>query len=435
MLAADDARTLLAVDAGTSMGELLRRYWMPIVAVSELDDRPIRPVRVLGEDLVLYRTRAGALGLIARYCQHRGFDLAYGTVEEQGLRCSYHGWLYDPAGRCLEQPYESRANPGSTFKDRIRAPSYPVIEKAGLVWAYLGPEPAPLLPDWAGFHTPGYTLIAFAEIGASWVQIMEGFYDPVHIEWLHDRWSYRLSGAEVPPSRPRHTAFRWHDFDYGVVFQRQLEGSDRWLADRTIVFPNVDAAAGQGSYLSWYVPIDDRNTLAVFWLTFTSWNSPRGRVLVPPDPELVQDRIPAYRVTATATPGTELGTHLISQDFVAWMGPGAQVDRTKEHLGESDRGVIMFRKQLFEQARIASQGRDPLGVIRDPAVNQRIMLPGPRANYGKQREGFPGMVGDKDPLVAMFLPFEPPQAIQDELERVMPSLVAGLRPNWWRRRT
>lgn len=434
MLAAEDARTLLAVDAGTPMGELLRRYWMPIAAVSELDDRPVRPVRLLGEDLVLYRTRTGTLGLIARYCQHRGFDLAHGMIEDDGLRCSYHGWLFDPAGRCLEQPFEIRVNPASTFKDRIRTPSYAVQEKAGLVWAYLGPAPAPLVPDWAGFHMPGYTIIAFAEIPAHWVQIMEGFYDPVHAEWLHDRWSYRLNKSDAPATRPRHTAFRWHDFDYGVVFQRQLEGTDRWLADRTVVFPNIDGAAGQGSYLSWYVPIDERRTLAAFWLTFTSWQGPRGRVLVPPDPDLTQDRIPSYRVTL-GEPGAELGTHLISQDLVAWTSPGAQVDRTQEHLGESDRGIIMFRKKLFDQAEAVRRGGDPLGVIRDPAVNQKIVLPGPRANYGKQREGFPGMAGDEDPLVAMFLPFDVPPAMKDELERVMPSLVAGLRPNWWRRRS
>src|SRR5882724_12191994 len=120
MLSAEQNRALTEVGAGTPMGELLRRYWMPIAAVAELDDRPTKPVRLLGEDLVLYRDKSGTYGLLDRHCAHRQFDLSFGMIEEHGLRCSYHGWRYDESGRCLEQPFEETVNPGSTFKDKVR---------------------------------------------------------------------------------------------------------------------------------------------------------------------------------------------------------------------------------------------------------------------------------------------------------------------------
>ena len=444
MLNGEEAKTLAEVSAGTLIGELLRRYWMPIASVSELDERPIVPVRLLGTDLVLYKDRSSTYGLLGRWCPHRHFDLSYGMTEDCGIRCSYHGWRFNEAGACLEQPFEERVNPKSTFKDRIRTESYQVRAKAGLLWAYLGPAPAPLLPDWAGFYTHGYQLIAFAHLPCNWIQMMEGAYDPVHLEWLHDRWPYRLTGREIPTRRPRHTAFRWLDFEYGVVFQRKLEGSDEWQADRTVVFPNLDGAAGQGWNLNWFVPIDDTNTVVVYFLTLTSWKTPAGRVLIPPKSAVKQERIPSFRkhisldgeVGLTKELAKEIGAHLQSQDYAAWLGSGALVDRTLEHLSDTDTGVIMFRQKLLEQARIVVEGGDPIGVIRDPEKNRRIFLPGARRNYGLRREGFPGATsgGNDDVLFQHFLPSGAPQEIKDEATRVMSSLVEGLRPDWWKKK-
>jgi 5,5'-dehydrodivanillate O-demethylase len=433
----EDAEALAGVRAGTPVGDLLRRYWMPIAAEAELAERPIRPVRLLGEDLVLYRDKSGGLGLVGRSCPHRGFDLAYATVEACGIRCSYHGWRFDAEGRCLEQPFEEAASSGGGFRDRVRATAYPVVSKAGLVWAYLGPPPAPLLPDWAGFYSPGYTLVSLLFVPCHWLQIMEGFYDPVHVEWLHDRWSYHLNGRPVPQRRPRHTAFRWLDFEHGVVFQRKLEGSDRWLADRTVVFPNVDGAGGQGWYLTWVVPVDDTATLVAYRLTITSWKTPLGQVLVPPNRRVEQERVPAYRVHASpdpeARPTRDLGSHLVSQDVVSWLGLGRRVDRSREHLGETDRGVAMFRRKLLAEARVAAQGGDPQGVIRDPAKNHRIALPGARRGYGVRGEGLPGLVGEGDVMFRAFLPHGIPREIEEEVDKAMSALVAGLRPDWWKR--
>ena len=266
---------------------------------------------------------------------------------------------------------------------------------------------------------------------------MEGFYDPVHIEWLHDRWSYRLHGREVPTRRPRHTAFRWLDFEYGVVFQRKLEGSDNgWRIERC-VFPNVDGAGGQGWYLTWVVPVDDARTIMVYRLTITSWKTPYGQVMIPPKPRVEQERVPAYRKHASlepeAGPTKDFGSHLVSQDYASWLGPGPLLDRTREHLGETDRGIIMFREKLLEQARIVAEGGDPQGVIRDPQKNRKITLPGARKGYGVRGEGLPGLTGDEDVMFRAFLPFEVPEHIKDEVEMAMSSLVKGLRPDWWKR--
>jgi 5,5'-dehydrodivanillate O-demethylase len=437
MLNRDDAEALSQVSAGTPIGELLRRYWIPVAAIDELGAKPILPVRVLGEDLVLYRDKSGTFGLLERRCPHRQFDLSYGMIEDCGIRCSYHGWRFDERGRCLEQPFEETVNPDSTFKERIRSRAYPVQEKAGLVWTYLGPEPGSLLPDWAGFSSPGFTVVSFLHLPCNWVQVMEGFYDPVHIEWLHDRWSYRLHGREIPARRPKHTAFRWLDFEYGVVFQRKLLGSDQWLADRTVVFPNIDAAGGQGWYLTWIVPVDDVHTMMVYRLTITSWKTPHGQVMIPPKPRVEQERIPSYRKYASlepqAGPTKDFRSHLVSQDYASWLGPGPIFDRTREHLGETDRGVLMFRQRLFEQARVVAEGGDPLGVIRDPEKNRKITLPGARKGYGVRGEGLPGLTGEEDVMFRAFLPFEVPEHIKGEDETAMSSMVKGLRPDWWKR--
>jgi 5,5'-dehydrodivanillate O-demethylase len=437
VLDADTAKRLVEVGARTPVGELLRRYWLPIAAEKEFDEQTIRPLRVLGEDLVVYRDLSGGYGLIDRHCPHRGFDLAFGSVEERGIRCNHHGWRFDEGGNCLEQPFEETVHPASTFKARIKTRSYAVCAKAGLLWAYLGPEPAPLIPDWAGFYGPGVTVVAFLHVPCNWVQVMEGFYDPVHVEWLHDRWSYRLNGGEVPPRRPTHTAFRWLDFEYGVVFQRKLSGSDRWLADRTVVFPNLDGAGGQGSYLTWVVPMDEENTLLVYRHTITSWKTPLGQVMVPLDRGTEPEPTFAYRKRATldanAPVPADFGSHLVSQDYASWLGPGAIVDRTREHLGESDRGIIMFREKLLEQAELVARGGDPRGVIRDPATNHKIVLPGARRGYGVRGEGLPGLVGDDDVMLRAFLPFDVPEAVKSAVDAAMSRLVEGLRPDWWKR--
>ena len=148
-------RMLMEVSSGTPMGELLRRYWMPIAAVSEFENTETKPIRLLGEDLVLYKDLSGTFGLIERHCAHRRADLAHGFVEKCGLRCNYHGWLYDKDGSCIAQPYEDTVSPEPNKKSKVSIDAYPVEAKAGLLWAYLGPKPVPLVPSWEPFTFSG----------------------------------------------------------------------------------------------------------------------------------------------------------------------------------------------------------------------------------------------------------------------------------------
>ncbi len=140
------------------MGELLRRYWQPIAAVAELDEFGIKPVRLTGEDLVLYRDGSGHYGLVDRDCPHRRADLLYSWTEECGIRCNYHGWKFDETGACVHQPFEETAHPDARFRERIKIKAYRAEAKAGMIFAYMGPEPAPLNPSWESFtYENGFT--------------------------------------------------------------------------------------------------------------------------------------------------------------------------------------------------------------------------------------------------------------------------------------
>ena len=366
----DEARNrlLTEVGSGTPMGGLLRRYWMPIAAVTEFDDKSIKPVRVLGEDLTLYKDLSGTYGLVDRQCAHRRADMAYGFVEQCGLRCNYHGWLYDEAGRCTEQPYEDVAAPQAHFKDKIRITAYPVEVKAGLIWAYLGPEPRPLVPDWEPFHwTNGFVEIVFAEVPCNWLQCQENSIDPLHFEWMHMNWSVRLND-KLGPYSPRHLRMEFEEFDYGFVYRRLREGMSEsdlmWTVGRCCLWPN---ALFTGDHFEWRVPIDDQNTLSVTW-AFTR---------VPKEREpYVQGKIPAWRgPVRDEVNGGWISSHIMNQDFVAWVGQGTVADRTKEHLGLSDRGIILQRQRFLNDLEAIARGEDPKAIIRDPAVNQNVPLP------------------------------------------------------------
>src|ERR687887_1755765 len=201
MLKKEQNRTLMEVGPGTLMGELLRRYWMPIAAVGEFDQehQETKAVRVLGEDLVLYKDKSGTYGLVDRHCPHRRADMSYGWVEDCGIRCNYHGWKFDESGACVHQPFEEIAHPDARFKDRVRIKAYPVEAKAGLLWTYMGPAPAPLVPTWEPFTWEnGFVQIVFAEIPCNWVQCQENSIDPVHFEWLHSNWSRVLNRTDAP---------------------------------------------------------------------------------------------------------------------------------------------------------------------------------------------------------------------------------------------
>jgi 5,5'-dehydrodivanillate O-demethylase len=369
MLDAVRNRALTEVGPGTPMGELMRRHWHPIAAVKELDENPVKAVRLLGEDLVLYKDRGGKYGLVERHCPHRSADLSYGFVEECGLRCNYHGWLFDNDGKCLEQPYEDTAAPEVHYRDKVRIVAYPVEAKRGLLWAYMGPAPAPLVPNWEPFTWEnGFVQVVFSEVPCNWLQCQENSIDPVHFEWMHDNWGQRLKGKDGAYS-PRHLKLKFEEFDYGFIYKRVREGSDEksqlWTVGRVCLWPH---ALFTGNHFEWRVPVDDHTTLSVGWF----FNR------VPKDREpFVQDEIPYWwSPVKEEKTGRWVTSHIMNLDFVAWVGQGAVTDRAREHLGQSDRGIVMMRRRLQQQLEAMANGSNELkGVIRDPAVNECIGLP------------------------------------------------------------
>jgi len=390
MLSNQDNELLTRVGPGTAMGELLRRYWMPIAAVTEFEKETVRPLRLLGEDLVLYKDQAGTFGLVDRHCAHRRADLSYGFVEECGLRCNYHGWLYDEKGRCLEQPYEDTAAPQARFKDKIHIKAYPVESHAGLLWAYLGPAPAPLVPNWEPFTwTNGFRQIVFADVPCNWFQGQENSIDPVHFEWMHMNWSVRLRGKTGPYS-PKHIKVAFDEFEYGFVYRRIREGMNEsdplWTTGRVCLWPN---ALFTGNHFEWRVPVDDENTLSVTWCF--------SRVPQEREP-YVQDRIPAWHgPVKDPYTGRWISSHIMNQDFIAWTGQGTTADRTKEHLGTSDEGIVMLRKRFLNDLDLIAQGKDPKAIIRDSEINKCVGLP--VAERQALTEGLPFAQLRKHPLL------------------------------------
>ncbi|MEE8519170.1 MAG: aromatic ring-hydroxylating dioxygenase subunit alpha [Dehalococcoidia bacterium] len=364
MLTREENDLLGRVGPGTPMGELMRRYWQPVAAVAELDDHPTKPVRLMGEDLVLYKDKSGTYGLLERHCAHRRADLSYGWVEEHGIRCNYHGWMYDETGQCTEQPFEQTAHPDGRFAEKVTTRSYHVQAKAGLLWAYMGDAPAPELWDWDRYYDRGYKQIVFSTIPCNWLQCQENSIDPVHFEWIHSNWSLQLAGKDE--TSPAHVKVGFDEFEHGFSYRRvredTTEDDELWTVGRVCLWPN----ALYTGHFEWRVPIDDENTLSVGWFLD----------LIPGDAPFEQERVPYwYAPIKDEATGRWITSHIMNQDFVGWVGQGAISDRWNEHLGESDRGVIMVRKRFQDDLRTIADGGDPKSIIRDTGRNRMLHLP------------------------------------------------------------
>ena len=374
MLTAEQNQRLTQVDPGTEMGELLRRYWYPVATNHEIHHEPVKAVRLLGENFTLFRDRSGRLGLIGQRCPHRNVNLKLGIPENEGLRCPYHGWMFDVNGQCLEMPAESAK---STFANRVSIESHSVEEMGGLIWAYIGPRPAPLLPRWALFvRETSVRQIGTTMLNCNWLQCQENSVDQVHAEYVHGHlglYSMSQRGIDDPMMETRFKAMKRHHeqigfdtFEYGIIKRRIREGDEEnpetWRVGHPLVFPNV-VLIGRPALQEFQirVPVDETHTWHLVYECYT----PGEGVDVP-----LQDPVPSFEV-----PVEHLPVHVIGQDMIAWEEQGAVTDRTNEKLTESDRGLILYRKMLDEQARIVAEGGDPICTFRDPEKNQSIELP------------------------------------------------------------
>jgi 5,5'-dehydrodivanillate O-demethylase len=423
MLTAQENDLLTQIGPGTRMGNLLRRYWQPLGAVAEMDDRWTKRIRLLGEDLVLFKDRSAKFGLIGEQCPHRRASMAYGIPTEDGIRCPYHGWKFDGTGACLEQPNEPE---GSTFKDKVSLPGYPVEELGGLLWGYLGPAPAPLVPRLDGLVAPGtIRLLGSAVIPCNWLQIMENSVDAVHTEWLHGKlyeWVREVAGEEIRVAISKHhLKIGFDESPIGIVKRRVLVGhteeDDDWKIGHPLIFPNTLGIGNAGS--NWYeyrfqfrVPIDDTHTQH-YWFG----------ALVPPEgsnpPAHLLDRVHTYDVPFIDEHGEYILDSIHAQDIMAWVTQGPIADRTTEALGATDRGLTMYRTMLKRELRRMEEGHDPKMTFRDPAENEIIHIPLER-NKAHRTDGFANMFRRHqgryspiaDELVALFAPYNPAKPLE-----------------------
>jgi 5,5'-dehydrodivanillate O-demethylase len=384
VLSKEENERLTQTSAGTPMGDLLRMYWHPIAAAAQLGENPVIPVRILGEDLTLYKSRSGKLGLIGQRCLHRLVDLKYGFPSEdhdEALVCPYHGWAYDRTGQCVAQPAERE---GSNFKDKMRIPAYPVKELAGLIFAYLGPDPAPELPAWEPMVMEGtLRYIEYGSIPCNWVQAQENSSDRYHAEWLHGHFSkYAFERRGIPEDDPQFVStmrfvefpteeYLVEPFEYGHIRRNTNKGGDKsegcWTIGDPLIFPNMNiTSAGARFTMIWRVPTDDHTTMS--WFLYGVY--PGEGVEVPP-----QNHIDTVEIPTFDDQGKE-NDHLTAvQDFIAFWAQGAIADRTQEHLGKSDRGMIVWRQTLQQQAELLENGGEPINVFRDAEMGKFIKVP------------------------------------------------------------
>lgn len=364
MLTKEENELLTRVGPGTPCGELLRRYWQPVCFASQLtDERPKKRVRLLGEDLVVFRSDAGTYGLVAEQCSHRGASLYYGFLEDGCIRCPYHGWLYDKSGKCVEQPFEPQQ---SLLKYTIAHPAYPVEELAGLLFAYMGPaEKRPLLPRWDALaRENGRRRWTVRPLECNWLQAEENTPDFTHTYYLH---AHNLKIRGLPGGDYYYRPFiryGFRPFEWGLLKFWEYGGEEPELAwGHPLVFPNMQRVGGGSISHHWRVPVDDTHSL-IFQVSFVP--NKTGQ----PEP---QPDVPAIDFLRTAKDGPDGDYELSSfpsQDHMAWETEGPIYDRTKEHLGHSDLGITMFRQILRQQIHIVQEGGEPIGLIRDPAANQ-----------------------------------------------------------------
>jgi 5,5'-dehydrodivanillate O-demethylase len=346
----------------TPGGKLLRMYWHAIGTLDDLQKDPVRPVRLLSEDLTLFMDTTGKIGLIGDRCAHRAISLAYGIPQENGLRCAYHGWTYNTQGQVVDMPFEPACLP-------LKIKAYPVQELGGLIWAYLGPEPAPLLPRFEGYAREDINRsVRITPLPCNWVQCMDNSMDPTHFEHLHGHYGNYYNRRHGKPEgmlTPPHRKIAFDMFEYGVYKRRLVEGqgedSDDWTIGHPILFPNtlvVVGGAWGGSYQI-RTPIDDTHTLHFLY---------QFKYMKPGDEK--QPFVVRHEPVRYDELGRAIGDAVIPQDEMAWIGQGPISLRTQEHLVTSDQGIILYHNLIWENQDKVARGEDPMGVVRDPEVNE-----------------------------------------------------------------
>ncbi|MEV6344196.1 Rieske 2Fe-2S domain-containing protein [Actinoplanes sp. NPDC051851] len=418
MLKREDNERVTRSGPGTPLGGLMRAYWQPAALVSEMTpERQVKPVRLLGEDLVLFKKDDGGWALVGRFCAHRGVDLAFGRHEDGGLRCLYHGWLYGPDGRCKEQPAEPAH---SRFAEKVRIPSYPCVERNGIVFAYLGEGDPPPLPGYDAFAAPDEYTFAFKGLWeCNWLQGLEGGIDPSHVSFLHrfidedprevygQQFSEIVEGTGQKLSKLVGDAYRpdieVEEAEHGlrVYALRQLTDEIKHVRITNLVFPNAFVVPFGNSkvFIQWHVPIDDENHYWYMIFYDFAQETDKETLLAQRLSEVSQ---PDYRPLRNRAnnwgydPGeqrdltyTGMGLDINVHDQWAVESMGRVQDRTVERLGVSDRAVTANRRMLLKAIdAFAAGGTVParIGELSGPLAVDTIAPTGEWETTWRRRE-------------------------------------------------
>ncbi len=399
MLSAEQNRLLTESGPGTPGGKVLRRYWQPAALTEELaGERPVKSVRLLGEDLVLFKDDDGRYGLVGKHCPHRGADMCFGRVEDGGLRCPFHGWLFDVHGKCLEQPAEPD---GSTFHQKVRYTAYPCEERNGIVFAYMGEGDPPPFPDLDCFTAPdAYTFAFKGFLECNWLQVLEVGIDPAHASFLHrffedekpsegygKQFRDDTDGADIPVTQvlrdfPR-PIIDVEDTNYGlrILSRREIDDQHTHIRITNLLFPQAIVIPMSNNMIitQWHVPVDDEHS---YWYAiFTDFNETVDKALMR-EQRLELYELPDYmpRLNKSNNYGfdpkeqkdrtyTGMGMDINVHDQWAVESLGPIQDRTVEQLGTSDKAITANRRLLIQAVNAMQNGGNMPSEVPRPDVS------------------------------------------------------------------
>jgi nitrite reductase/ring-hydroxylating ferredoxin subunit len=354
--------SLAYTNSKTSCGEYLRRYWHPVALTSEVSEIP-KEIRILGEDLVLFKTSEGSIGLVHKACPHRRASMAYGKTEKKGIRCCYHGWLFSTDGEILETPGEDpESKSAAKLRETFKLGAYPVIELNGLIFSYLGPmDKIPEFPLYDAFEIPGNTSSPYRiDYNCNWIQVLDAIMDPVHTSFLHGQSSgiqFSEGFAEVGE-----IDFFERGIQYLGCNTRRIN-DNVWVRVNELILPNFTQAGaafaadgtesryfGRSSFTRWVVPIDDYHCVALAWANFGE----RG------DPIEYNNQEGFERIEAGEISNRSLEEKQKSPgDAEAVEGMGSISSHKGEHLMPTDYGVMTYRRRIRKLIKSLEEGKEP----------------------------------------------------------------------------
>ncbi|HWM44249.1 MAG TPA: Rieske 2Fe-2S domain-containing protein [Burkholderiales bacterium] len=401
MISAEQNELITRIGPGTPAGKLLRRYWQPVALVDEMQgERPVKAVTILGENWVLFKSN-GKYGLVDRHCAHRGADLAYGRLEDGGLRCSFHGWLYDVNGKCIDTPAEPE---GSRLCEHVRLRACPVEERSGVLFAYLGAGAPLAFPHFDCFVAPDKYTFAFKGYwDCNWLQALEVGIDPAHASWLHKffededpaaSYGRQFRGTPSDSAMPISKVLREYDRPeirvertaYGMRLHtlRRISDAHTHIRVTNILFPQafVIPMNAEMTISQWHVPVDDGGC---YWYSiFTSFGAPvdkdtmrsqRLKTYPAPDYRPIFGRHNSWGFNVEEQKRrtyTGMGFDINIHDQWACESQGRIADRTRENLGSTDKGIVLYRRLLLDAIRKNEAGElaiDTANASGPPAID------------------------------------------------------------------